>query len=313
MFWTNTKRILKSGFISFFRNGFISLAAIMVMSITLFAVGSLLFSSALLEDSLDELRDKVDINVYFVTDAAEGDVLAVQAALEGLPEVADVTYTSREEALRNFRERHSEDQLTLQALDELQENPLGASLSIKAKETSQYEGIATFLESDSALSITDTPIIDKVNYFQNKVAIDKLSEIIETSERSNLLKTVLLVLVSVLITFNTIRLAIYNSREEIRVMKLVGAGNWYVQGPFVVTGAMYGIASSAVALALFYPITQWFGPVFYPFNFFSNIEDIDLLAYYSSNFADIFIITIVVGISLGVISSYLAVKRYINV
>ena len=313
MFWTNTKRILRSGFISFFRNGFVSLAAILVMAITLFAVGSLLFSGALLDDSLQELRDKVDINAHFVIDAEESDILAVKDALEGLPEVAEVTYVSREEALARFEERHRDDELTLQALEELDENPLGASLSIRAKETQQYESIANFLESDSALSITETPIIDSVNYFQNKVAIDKLTEIIETSERSNLLKTVLLVVVSVLITFNTIRLAIYNSREEIRVMKLVGAGNWYVQGPFVVTGAMYGIVSSVVALALFYPVTQWFGPIFYPFNFFSNIEDINLLAYYSSNFADIFLITFAVGIALGVVSSYLAVKRYINV
>jgi cell division transport system permease protein len=313
MFWTNFKRIFRSGFVSFFRNGFVSLAAILVMSITLFAVGSLLFSGALLEDSLDELRERVDINVYFVTDATEEDVLAVKAALEGLPEVASVEYTSREQALADFEERYAEDQLTLQALEELGENPLGASLSIKARETQQYEGIANFLESDNVISITETPIIDNVNYFRNRVAIDKLTEIIVTSEQSNFMKTILLVLVSVLITFNTIRLAIYNSREEIRVMKLVGASNTYVQGPFVVTGAMYGIVASAVALAIFYPVTQWFGPIFYPFNFFSNIDNIDLLAYYSSNFVDIFLITISVGIGLGVVSSFLAVKKYINV
>lgn len=314
MMWTNTKRILKSGFIGFFRNGFVSLAAILVMTITLFAVGSLLFSSALLEDSLNQLRDKVDVNVYFLTTASEDDIMSVKTALEGLPEVSSVTYTSQDEALQQFRDRHKDDQLTLQALDELDQNPLGASLSIKAKETSQYEGIANFLQGDSALSITnDTPIIDKVNYFQNKTAIDNLSKIIDTSERSNLLKTILLSFVAALIAFNTIRLAIYNSREEIRVMKLVGAGNWYVQGPFVVTGALYGIVAAVVALILFYPVTQWFGPLFYPFSFLSNLNDINLLAYYSSNFTEIFITTFVVGILLGIFSSYLAVKRYINV
>ena len=313
MFWVNTKRILKSGFVSFFRNGFVSLAAILVMSITLFAVGSLLFSGALLEDSLNQLRDKVDVNVYFLVDAPEEDILRVKEALEGLPEVRDVTYTSKDEALKRFRERHADDQLTLQALDELQDNPLGASLSIHAKETSQYEGIANFLQSDSALSISETPIIDKVNYNQNKEAIDRLTAIIDDSERSNLMKTIMLIVISILITFNTIRLAIYNSREEIRVMKLVGAGNWYVQGPFVVGGAMYGIFSSIIALLLFYPVTQWLGPIFYPFNFFSNVDNVDLLTYYSTNFTEIFLITFGVGTLLGIISSYLAVKRYINV
>lgn len=313
MFWINTKRILKSGFVNFFRNGFISLAAILVMSITLFAVGSLLFSGVLLDDSLNKLREKVDVNVYFAPDADEEDILSVRTALEGLPEVSSVTYTSREEALAIFNERHKDDQGILQALEELDENPLGASLSIKAKETSQYEGIATFLDSDTALSITNKPIIDRVNYYQNKVAIDKLTEIIDSSEKSNLLKTILLVVVSILITFNTIMLTIYNSREEIRVMKLVGAGNWYVQGPFIVMGAMYGVFSALIALILFYPVTQWFGAMFYPFNFLPDIKNIDLLAYYSSNFGEIFLIVLVVGVALGIVSSYLAVKRYINV
>jgi cell division transport system permease protein len=266
-----------------------------------------------LEDSLNELRNKVDINVYFITTAQESDVLAMKATLEGLPEVASVEYTSKDEALTRFREKHKDDQLTLQALEELDENPLRASLSIRAKETSQYEGIATYLEGESALSTNNEEIIDNINYFQNKEAIDNLTGIIDNSERSNLMKTILLVVVSVLITFNTITLAIYNSREEIRVMKLVGAGNWYVQGPFVVTGGMYGVVSATAALLLFYPVTQWFGPTFYPFSFLSSTQDINLLAYYSTNFSDIFFTTFAVGIVLGIISSYLAVKRYINV
>ena len=313
MFWTNTKRILRSGFVSFFRNGFVSLAAVLVMTITLFAIGSLLFSGALLEKSLNELKDKVDVNVYFMTTVPEDDILAFKTVLEGLPEVKEVTYTSREEALAIFRVRHEDDQLTLQALDELDENPLGASLSIKAKETSQYEGIANFLEGDDALSIVETPIIEKVNFFQNKAAIDKLTEIISSSEQSNLFKTILLIIVSILITFNTIRLAIYDSREEIKLMKLVGASNWYVQGPFIVTGIMYGVISAVVALALFYPVTLWFGPVFYPFNFFSTIESTSLLIYYSNNFSEIFIAVFGTGIVLGALSSYLAVKKYLKV
>ena len=313
MFWTNTKRILHSGFVSFFRNGFVSLAAVLVMTITLFAIGSLLFSGALLEESLNDLKDKVDVNVYFLTTAPEDDILAFKTVLEGLPEVKKVTYTSREEALLIFRARHADDQLTLQALDELDENPLGASLSIKAKETSQYEGIANYLKGNDALSITETPIIEKVNYFQNRAAIDKLTEIISSSEQSNLLKTILLIVVSVLITFNTIRLAIYNSREEIKVMKLVGASNWYVQGPFLVSGIMYGVISAVLALVLFYPVTLWFGPVFYPFNFFSTIESTNLLIYYSNNFSEIFIAVFGTGIVLGALSSYLAVKKYLRV
>lgn len=313
MFWTNIKRVLKTGFVNFFRDGFISLASVFMMTITLFAIGSLLFSSVLLEQSLIDLEDKVDINVYFVTTAEESDILKLKQNLEGLPEVRAVTYTSREEALVRFKKRHEDDQLTLQALDELEENPLGANLSIKAQETSQYEGIAIFLSSDNALSTSEITIIDKVNYFQNKAAIEKLTDIIAISERANLLKTILLAIISILITFNTIRLAIHNSREEIKVMKLVGASNWYVQGPFIVSGMMYGVVSAIFALMLFYPMTLWFGPIFYPFNFFSTLESSNLLIYYSSNFTQIFVVVFGAGIILGALSSYLAVKRYLNV
>ena len=313
MFWTNIKRILTSGFLSFFRNGFVSLAAVLVMTITLFAIGSLLFSNALLDTSLEELKQKVGIKVYFVTTAQEDDIFAIQKAIDGLPEVKSVEYTSREEALERFKIRHQDDQLTLQALEELDENPLGANLSIKAKETSQYEGIALFLESETALSINSSLIIDKVNYRDNKAAIDKLTEIIDSSERSNLLKTILLIVVSVLITFNTIRLAIYNSREEIKVMKLVGGSNWYIQGPFIVSGIMYGLSSAVFALTIFYPVTLWFGPVFYPFSFFSTLESTELLSFYGANFPQIFFVVFGVGIVLGAASSLLAVKRYLLV
>lgn len=313
MFWTTIKRILTSGFFSFFRNGFVSLSAVLIMTITLFAIGSLLFSSALLDKSLGELKEKVDVNVYFVTTAPEDDIFALQKAVEGLPEVKSVEYTSREEALIRFKDRHKDDQLTLQALEELDENPLGASLSIKAKETSQYEGIALFLESETALSINSSLIIDKVNYRDNKAAIDKLTQIIDSSEKSNLLKTILLTVVAILITFNTIRLAIYNSREEIKVMKLVGASNFYIQGPFVVSGIMYGVSSAILALVLFYPVTIWFGPVFYPFNFFSTLENAELLSFYGANFSQIFFVVFGVGIALGAASSFLAVKRYLKV
>jgi len=262
MTWVNLKRIIKSGFVSFWRNNVVSFASILVMTMTLFVLGSILFVGATLDASLNQIRDKVDINVYFVTEAPEEDILALKRSLESLSEVASVEYVSREQALERFRSRHENDQLTLQALDELGENPLGANLNIKAKETSQYEGIAEFLGNESALStVDDIPIIDKVNYFQNKNAIDKLSEIIDSSETFSLIIIAILVIASVIITFNTIRLAIYTSKDEISVMKLVGASNSYIRGPFVFEGIMYGIVSALITLILFYPLTIWLGPL----------------------------------------------------
>lgn len=308
MLWTNIKRIIKSGFVSFWRNSAVSFASILVMTMTLFVLGSVLFAGAVLDASLNQIRDKVDINVYFVTEAPEEDILALKGSIEALPEVAFVEYVSREGALERFRVRHEGDQLTLQALDELGENPLGANLNIKAKETSQYEGIAEFLKSESVLSTADEkPIIDKVNYSKNKRAIDKLTEIIDSSETFSFIMIAILVIASIIITFNTIRLAIYTSKDEISVMKLVGASNSYIRGPFVFEGIMYGIVSAIITLIIFYPFTIWLGPL--TENFFS---DINLFDYYIDNFSKIFFIILGSGVLLGAISSYLAVSRYLK-
>ena len=308
MFWINTKRIIKSGFVSFWRNGVVSFAAILVMTMTLFVLGSILFVNATLDASLNQIRDKVDINVYFTTTAPENDILALKSSLETLPEVSDVDYVSREQALEQFKLRHENDQLTLQALEELGENPLGANLNIKAKETSQYEGIAEFLESENALStVDDTPIIDKVNYLQNKTAIDKLSKIIDSSEKFGFVIILILVVASLIITFNTVRLAIYTSKDEISVMKLVGASNSYIRGPFVFEGVMYGIVASLVTLIMFYPLTVWLGPL--TENFFS---DLNLFDYYVDNFSKIFFIILGSGVLLGALSSYIAVWKYLK-
>ena len=146
MLWVNIKRVLRSGSVNVLRNSFVSLASMFVMTMTLIIIGILMFLNALVGDFIDYVKDKVDVNVYFATGADERSILDLKASLESLPEVSFVTYTSRSDALLEFRARHEDDQLTLQALDELGENPFGASISVKAKEPSQYEGVAQFLD-----------------------------------------------------------------------------------------------------------------------------------------------------------------------
>jgi len=307
MFWTNTKRIIRSGFLNFWRNGFVSLASILVITITLFVIGSLIFFSAVMNASLEQIKNKVDIDVYFVTSAPEEEINVLRRSLEELPEVKSVAYTSREEALVQFRQRHADDFLTLQALEELDENPLGASLNIRAKETSQYASIARFLENRNALRAGETQVVDKINYYQNKIAIDKLTKIIDSAETLGLTIVIVFALISAVIVFNTIRLAIYTSREEIAVMRLVGASNKYIRGPFVVEGFMYGVISALIALILFYPVTLWLGKA--TGQFFGGIN---VFEYYVQNFGQVFAIIMFSGIFLGVISSYFAVRRYIS-
>lgn len=309
MIWIKVKRVVRSGFYSFWRNGFVSLSSILVMVTTLFVIGSTIFLGAILGSTLQQIKDKVDVNVYFVTTAPEDEILAIKKNLEQLPEVAPpVIYISRDQVLADFKNRHQNDEFTLQALDELGTNPLGATLNVKAKDPSQYETIVQFLNNENILSPDGTSIIDKVNYAQNKDAIDRLTSIINSANSLGFILTIFLVAISILITFNTLRLVIYMSRDEISVMRLVGASTNYIRGPFFVAGAIYGFISGLITLILFYPVTLWLGSTTESF-----FVGLNVFHYYTTNFGEIFLIIVGSGIAIGSISSFLAVRKYLKV
>ena len=305
MLWINLKRVLRSGFVSFWRNGVVSLSAVLVMVITLFVIVTIIFASALLNQSLEDVKDKVDVNVYFNTTALESEIDTLKKSLEALPEVEFVEYVSREQALADFEERHKNDQKTLEALDELDENPLGAVLDVKAAETSQYESVAIFLDQNYPTGL-ESSVVEKVNYYQNKETIDKLSQIIDAGKRLGGIITIIFIVIAIVITLNTIRLAMFISRDEIKVMGLVGASSSYISGPFVVAGAMYGVVSAIITLALVYPFAYWVGPITQRFFGTSVFE------YYVGSFGEIFLIVFFSGILIGSISSFLAIKKYLR-
>lgn len=306
MFWIHTRRIIKSGYKNFIRSGFTTVASTLVMTITLMVVTGLLLLQATLTTSLNNIKDKVDVTVYFVTGAAEKTIFEIQDDLEKLPEVASVEYTSQTQALEIFREKHADDYLTIQALDELNENPLGASLNIKAKDPSQYESIIKYFDSNTALSRQAEDAIYKKDYHQNKVVIDKLTSIIRGARKLGLLITSILIIISLIITLNTIRLIIYMSREEISVMKLVGATTRYIRGPFMVSGILVGCFSAVISILIFWPVCAWMG------NNMTEFLGVNLYNYYKANFFQLFAINIVSGILLGVLSSLIAIRRYLK-
>ncbi|MCD5382339.1 MAG: ABC transporter permease [Candidatus Pacebacteria bacterium] len=305
--FTSIKRIVRSGFVGFWRNAFVSFSSIFVMTITLLVVGTVMLGNQLLGTTLEQIQNKVDINVYMVTTASQESVLRLKTSLEALPDVREVTYTSREDALAVFRDRHKNDELTIQALEELEENPLGASLAIRAKDTTHYESINAFLKEQQILEDPSAPVIDRVNFNDNKEAIDKLTAIIDTVERVTYIAMLVLVVASILITFNTIRLAIYTTREEISVMRLVGASNTFIRGPFMLQGVMYGLVSGVLTLLILYPVALWLGPATESF-FLLNIFN-----YFVAEFGRLFAVIVGSGVVLGMISSMLAISRYLRV
>jgi len=302
--WMMLRRIFTAGAKSFVRSGSVSFATVLIMTVTLMIIGFLVFLSAVLSTTLAGIRDKVDVNVYFSPAASESDILNLKSEVEGLPQVSAATYTSSDVALTQFRERHADDELTLRALDELGENPLGASLSIKATDPSQYETIVNYLESDAS----NPTIIDRVNYFQNKTVIERLTNAINATAKAGSVIVFLFALASTIIALATIRLAIYSARDEIAVMRLVGASNAYIRGPFIVAGTLAGVFAGLITLVLFYPASWYVGKATAVW-----LGGFNVFSYYVDNFALFFLVLIGAGVFLGGFASFLGVRRYLKI
>ncbi len=305
--YTLLRRIFSAGATTFSRSGLVSFATVLIMTATLTIIASLMLLSGILSNTLSAIEDKVDVNVYFTTDAQEADILSVQSTLEKREDVTKVVYTSRDQALADFRARHADDQLTLQALDQLGENPLGASLAIKATDPEKYAGIVNYLSSDQNIP-GGSAIIDRINYFQNKTVIDRLTQAITATERAGLAIVLVFALASIIIAFATVRLAIYSARDEIAVMRLVGASNSFIRGPFIVSGIIGGLISAIITLIIFFPVTWYAGQ-----KLSTWLGGFDLFQYYTSHFIIIFAVLVGSGILLGGLASFVAVRRYLRI
>lgn len=302
------KRTIVAGLRGFYRNRTVSLSSIFILTITLSIVTSFYLFRAVFDYTLEQIKEKVDVRVYLTADATEVQAADLKAKIMGLTDVKSVEYTSREQALLDFKKKHEGDQLTLQALDELGTNPFGASLSIVAKDTSRYQAIADQLSEGSGLLGDSKGVIDKVNYYQIKDSIDKLNSIIGWTNTVGFWLSVLFVLMSCMIVYNTIRLAIFVYRDEIAVMKLVGASNMFIRGPFVVESFLYSIVATAITLALFFPATIWVTKktVFF-------FEGLNINSFYTAHIIELALVLLVFSSILTVLSSLLAVRKYLKV
>lgn len=302
------KRTILAGLRGFYRNRTVSLSSIFILTITLSIITSFYLFRAVFDYTLDQVKEKVDVRVYLTVDATEEQAAEVKAKILGLTDVKSVEYTSREQALLDFKKKHEGDQLTLQALDELGTNPFGASLSITAKDTSRYEAIANQLSEGSGLLGEEKGVIDKVNYYQIKDSINKLNSIIGWTNTVGFWLSIIFVLMSCMIVYNTIRLAIFVYRDEIAVMKLVGASNMFIRGPFIVESLLYSIVATILTVVIFFPATIWVTKktVFF-------FEGLNINAFYTAHLVELVGMLLIFSAILTVISSLLAVRKYLKV
>ena len=300
---TFLSRIFKYGWQNFSRGKWLSAATLVVIVLALVVFESLIVFTVITKTSLSLLQEKIDISVYFKSATTEDEILKIKKVVEALPETAEVEYVSRDKALGLFREAHKDDVAISQALAELNENPLSPVLNIKAKKPDQYAAIADELGRNDW-----KPITQKITYRQNQTIIDRLSKIIDITNRVGLILTILLTLTAIIITFNTVSLAIYSNREEIGIMRLVGAPNGLISGPYMVEGIIYGVMGAAISLLIFWPTIYWGAPYLKYF-----LADLDLRAYFFAHFFALVGYQLIFGIALGVISSNFAIQKYLKI
>jgi len=217
--------------------------------------------------------------------------------------VQGVVYVSRDQAQADFKARHAGSQVIQDALNQLDDNPFEATINIRANDPTKYEGIATFLENSTYRSA-----MSKIDYNENRAVIDKINRFASALRIWGLVVTLIIAFIAVLITFNTIRLTIYNQKQEIEIMRLVGASNWHIRGPYLAEGAFYGIFSALIALILFYPIAYGISGRLTTF-----VPNVNLFHYFLNHSIQIVFISLFTGVLLGMISSVIAIRKHLKI
>ncbi|MEN9338413.1 MAG: hypothetical protein RI945_138 [Candidatus Parcubacteria bacterium] len=301
------KRIFKSGSLNFFRNKTVSISSVAILTTTLIIIGIFFFFRGIFDYTLGEIESKVDIKVYFKLDAEDTQINIIKEKLMSLPEVKSVNLVTEEQVLADFKEKHKNDAVILAALEEVASNPFGSMLTVVAQDTKSYESIAISLKAGSEFLGESYSVIDDVNYFQLKSTIDKLNNIISWVNTIGYWITLVFIVMSSLIIFNTIRLSIFIFKDEITVMKLVGASNMYIRGPFLVESTIYALLSSFLAMLLFFPITFYISKKTALF-----LDGLSIYRYYLDNFFSLFFLLLLISFALSFISSLFAIRRYLT-
>jgi len=301
--FTSLKRTIKNGWINFTRNIGLNIATIFIVLVVILLISFLFAFNTASKILISDIQEKVDISVFFKKEVLPDDILNVKSDITKIPEVKEVEYVSKEQALEKFVERHKNDPLLMESLREVGENPFLASLNIKAQQASQYEQVSKFLETYS-----NKNLIEKVDYYERRPIIDKIFSITSSINRGGIIFSFILGAIAILVALNTIRIAISNSSEEIETMRLVGASNWFIRSPFLIQGIIAGgiavIISFIITLALCYGLDAKVKTVFpgiSPFVLFLN------------NIGQLILIQFITGVGLGIIATGIAVRRYLKI
>ena len=297
MILRNLKFALNSAWQSFWRNLAVSLAAVLSITLILILAGVNLLVGHAFSQVLDGFRTKVsEISINVSDDTPLATVYDFQAQLAADQRVVSVTFVTKDEALRQFKSDPQNAILSTQ----IEGNPLDAKLDVRVKNLNDVRAIDAMGRQWSGVDPTDP-----TNYQGDFV--NRMLDLSEWLAIAGVALLIVLMVVSVVIVMNTIRTAVYHRRKEIEVMKLVGATEWFVRGPFVIEGIMTGLIAAAIALAL---LAVAYEPAVAQFK--SDVGFIPLSydpAFISSLARDL----LVAGALLGAVGSYIGVRRYVRI
>lgn len=295
------KKTIKNGWDYFWRQGFLTFATSLVIFIAVILGTGLFFFQGGVSYLTEQIEDKIDISVTFNSGVERDTILGIKDNLMTLEQVKKVDYISSEDAYNAFVTAHENDKY-MEALSLIGTNPFLPSLRIQTKEPSQYKEVSEYLTKDEY-----KPLISEVNDYKRGAMIEKLSEITMGVQMLGVFLIVFLSLIAVVVTFNTLRLSIYSQKEEIEIMRLVGAKNSFIRGPFLVQGGLCGFFAAVISFMLM-------TIVLFAFNtqLTSLFMSFNCLDFFRSNILAIILLQLVVGVGLGLLSSYFAVRKYLK-
>jgi len=297
------KRILHFGWKNFSHSMGASVATIFVLAIVISLITSLWLFQNSAQFLVKSLEEKMDVNMFLKENVLEEQILNISDELLKFSEIESVKYITKEQALEDFTERHKDDSLLMESLEELGANPFFESLSIKAVDTSNYEAIVGFIESSDF-----SDVIEKVDYYQKKPVLDKIYSINSQINKFGIIFSLILALIAILVAFSQVRLSLPDLKEEISTMKLVGASNWFIKGPFIVQGIIIGFFSTIITVLIFLGLL-W--------SLNSSIDKIipglDIYGYFTSHLFIIFSIQLLISFAIGIFASLAAIRKYLKV
>lgn len=303
------RRVIRTGMLNFVRNAWLAIAAIAVMCVTLTIILFSLIANATFANTIAQINDKIDISVYLKDTVTEKQRSDLMTGLKGLDNVRGVEYVSKDDALDRYRADNAGNQSLLQAITETG-NPLPASISIDPVDPSQIQSIKDFLDKPANLALQD-PQAGTSYSGDRKAAIDKITHATDVLQRVGVAAVLLFAIISVLIIFNTIQMAIFNRRDELTIMRLLGATTWYIRGPFVVESVMYGIIAALVSTGIIYAIFVTASSALQATSL--GLLDIGYSSqYFSQNLLKLLTLQLIIGIVIGAVSSIIATRRYLK-